>query len=225
MVEFLRIDPDLVWAAAAGSPHAPEPRGSEIEGWLASLAEDERTALLVGFVEGSDPHLRSDALRRVRAASAAAEAQAPTRTVGLLLAQAEHRRGDRERAEAERAASERARREREAAEARGRELDALAHREAKAWAEIDAHVATKQPRRYDDAAKLLRDLRDLGVRRGDAAAVEARIERLCAEHEKKPSFVQRVRSALLTDRDDAPSRTKAVGVRRLASLHKRQRNV
>jgi len=59
-----------------------------------------------------------------------------------------------------------------------------------------------------------------------AALVETRIERLCADHEKKPSFVRRVRSALL-DRhsDDAPLRTKTIGVRRLASLHRKPRNV
>jgi hypothetical protein len=154
--------------------------------------------LLVRLVEGGDPHLRSEVVRRFRASSGSGSGTGavPPRTAGQLLADAERRRQERERAEAELAASERARREREAAEARARELDALARPEAHAWAEIDAHIATKQPRRYDEAARLLRDLRDLGLRRGDAAAVGARIERLYADHANKPSFVRRVRSAL-----------------------------
>jgi len=225
LVDFLRVDPDLLVAAAAGSPDARGPRTSELEGWLATLPEDERAALLVAFVEGGDPHLRSDVLRRFGEATDPHHPAAP-RTVGQLLAEAERRRAARERAEAELAARERARREREAAEARGRELDALARREAKAWAEIDAHVAAKSPRRYDEAARLLRDLRDLGVRRGDAAAIEARIEGLCAEHEGKPGFVRRVRSTLLgRPQDDVPSGAGSVRVRRLARLHKRQRDV
>lgn len=199
MIEFLRVDRNLVEAAADGSPDDGQLRNGDVERWVKSLSEAERTALLVGFVEGGDPHLRSDVLRRYRAFHDLLRPKKPrpSRTVGQLLADRERRAEERQRAVAERAAQERARREREAAEARGRELDALARREAKAWAEVDAHVAAKQPRRYDEAAKLLRDLRDLGVRRGDAVAVEARIERICAEHEGKPSFVRRVRSALL----------------------------
>lgn len=69
-------------------------------------------------------------------------------------------------------------------------------REPQAWAAIDNLVATKLPQRYDEAAKLLRDLRDLAIRRGDVAAVEARIDLLCAEHARKTSFIQRVRSAM-----------------------------
>jgi len=96
----------------------------------------------------------------------------------------------------ERAARERARRDRAAVAARNRELDVLALREDGAWAEVEAHVATTDPKRYDQAANVLRDLRDLGLRQGDAAAVELRIERLCTTHGKKPSFIRRVRAAL-----------------------------
>lgn len=195
MIDFLRIDPDLVDAAATGSADASGPTRSVIGGWLASLPSAERSALLVAFVEGGDPHLRSDVLRRIRAADGAGQPGKPTRTVGQLLAEAGSLRERRERREAERVRRERERQEREAGEARERELDALACREERAWVEVDAHVATKQPRRYDEAAKLLRDLRDLGRRRGDAV-IEARIERLCAEHERKPAFVRRVREAL-----------------------------
>lgn len=198
MIEFLRIDPDLVHAAAAGSPDAREPRRAELQQWVASLREAERSALLVGFVEGSDPHLRSDLLRRFRAANGLVQSgkRPPRRTVGQLLAEATKLRETRQRAEAEQATREQARREREAAKARDRELDALAVRESSAWAEIDAHIATRLPRRYDEAAKLLRDLRDLACRRGDESDVQTRIARLSAEHRRKPSFVRRMRAAL-----------------------------
>jgi hypothetical protein len=195
MIEFLRIDRDLVAAAVTRSRDVAEIPRSELERWLGSLPDAERTALLVGLMEGSDPHLRSEALRRFHERLGSRrndEADSP-RTVAQIVADAERVREERERIEAEKAAKERARREREAAEARTRELDALAKREAAAWAEVDAHIATKLPRRYDEAVKLLGDLRDLGARRGDAAAIDARIRRLCDEHASKPSFLRRLR--------------------------------
>lgn len=152
-------------------------------------------ALLVGFVEASDPHLRSETLRRFNASREGTLGldAGPPRTVTELLADAERTRENRERIEAERADEARARREREAAEARSRELDALERREAAAWGKVDALIATKQPRRYDEAVKLLGDLRDLGARRGDAGQIEARIRRLCEAHSNKPSFLRRLR--------------------------------
>jgi hypothetical protein len=59
--------------------------------------------------------------------------------------------------EAERLAAERARRKREEAEVRDRYLSDLAKRETKAWREVDALIATKQPGKYDEAVKLLCD--------------------------------------------------------------------
>ncbi len=226
LIEFLRIDRDLVEVAACGSQDAADPGSGDIERWVNSLSESDRTALLVGFIGGGEPQLRSDALRRFRASMDRAQGAnlVPTRPVQQILAEAEQRREERQQEKAARAARERAQREREAAEARGRELDALARREVHAWAEVDAHVETKQPRRYDEAVRLLRNLRDLGVRRGDAVAVAARIERLCAEHEGKPGFVRRVRAALLGRPLDDASETKAVGVRSMASLRRRRRN-
>jgi hypothetical protein len=198
MVDFLHIDQDIVDAAAVGSAVERGEGRSEIDRWVGSLPEADRSDLLVRFLEGSDPHLHAEAIRRVRASVApgATKADDATRTVGQLLAEADRRREARRRAVTERAARERARRDRAAVAARNRELDVLALREEEAWAEVKAHVATTDPKRYDQAAKVLRDLRDLGLRRGDAAAIELQIELLCATHGKKPSFVRRVRAAL-----------------------------
>jgi hypothetical protein len=117
------------------------------------------------------------------------------RTVRELLDAAEARAEARRREEAERAAAEKAGREREAAEERRRYLDNLAQREAKAWGQVDALIATKQPSRYDEAVKLLRDLRDLALRDGRGTEVEARLRRLCEEHSRKPCFIERLRRA------------------------------
>jgi hypothetical protein len=76
-----------------------------------------------------------------------------------------------------------------------RYLVALSQREAEAWREVDALIATKQPGKYDDAVKLLKDLRDIAIRAGRQGEVEARLVRLREQHAKKPSLVARLQAA------------------------------
>jgi hypothetical protein len=60
---------------------------------------------------------------------------------------------------------------------------------------VDALIATKQPGKYDQAVKLLCDLRELGLRQGRGEEMDARFARLCGEHAKKPSFLERLKKA------------------------------
>jgi hypothetical protein len=197
---FLRIDDDLIAAAATASPELSATDGAAaIEAWVAALPESEKTSLLVRLVAGAEAHLRGELLRRFRESH---RAQAPAgrtraRTVGELLRAAESRAEERRRHDAKRAAQEKARRAREAREARGRHLTALAKREAEAWREVDALIATKQPRKYDEAIVLLCDLRDVCLRAGRQAEAATRIARLREEHAKKPSLIDRLRKAAL----------------------------
>lgn len=206
---FMRLDRDLLEAAAAGSPEAKEllPAG-DVERWVSGLPEAEKRALLVRLIWGDEPHLRAELVRRFRNSRAASpsETAAGRRTVGELLGAAKQRTEERRRREAERAARERARREREAAEARERHLASRARREAEAWNEVEALIATKQPGKYDAAVALLRDLRELAVRSGRREEVEERLGRLHAQHAKKPSLIGRLRAAGLigTGRDSGP---------------------
>jgi hypothetical protein len=196
---FLRIDEDLIEAAAAGSPELGATDDAALAAWVAALPEAEKTALLVRLVGGAEAHLRGELLRRFRD-SRAGQAPAGTtkaRTVGELLKAAESRAEERYRQEAEHAARENARSEREAAEVRERHLRALAKREAEAWREIDALIATKQPKKYDEAVALLRDLRDVCARAGRLHEATKRIAYLREEHAHKPSLVARFRKAAL----------------------------
>ena len=208
-VAFMRIDRDLLEAAAAGSPLTEETLPAEdVERWASGLPETEKTALLVRLIRGDEPHLRAELVRRFRNFRAAppSETAAGGRTVGELLGVAEQRAEERRRREAERAAHERAQQEREAAEARERHLASLARREAEAWGEVEALIATKQPGKYDAAVALLGDLRELAVRSGRREEVEGRLGRLHEQHAKKPSLIGRLRAAGLvgTGRDDGP---------------------
>src|ERR671915_619625 len=197
-VEFMRIDRDLLEVAAVGSPEAVGTAlAVEVERWVSNLPEAEKTSLLVRLIEGNEPHLRAELVCRYRESRTLTSSKAAVkrRTVGELLKAAERRAEERWRREAERAAQERARREQEAAEARERDLAALAQREAGAWREVDALIATKQPGKYDDAVKLLKDLRDIAIRAGRQGEVEARLVRLREQHAKKPSLVARLQAA------------------------------
>jgi hypothetical protein len=198
LADFLRIDGDLLTVAVARSPEiAASFSGPDVERWIAALPEAEKTGWLVRLAGGQEPHLRAEMLRWFRGSQPPREScsdEAP-RTVGDLLEAAEERAKERRREQAKRAAAAQARRAREAAEERERYLDNLAKREAQAWEHVGALILTKQPGRYDEAVKLLCDLRDLAIRSGQASAVEARILRISEEHARKPSLIERLRKA------------------------------
>ncbi len=194
--DFLRIDPDLVKAAAAASPALVElSLGAEFERWVAELPEPEKAALLVQVAKEAKATARGHLLRRYRdevAPAAASRELARPRTAAELRALAEKHRDDRLRKQAQRATQERARREREAAVARSRYLDDLAQRESETWGLIDTLIATKRPRDYDQAVQLLKDLCDLGERSGRSTEVKARILEIRARHPSKQSFLRRL---------------------------------
>lgn len=196
--DFLRLDDDLLTVAAARGPEADTSLPSrEIEQWIASWPDAERTAWLVRLAQGGEPHLRSELLRRFRDSQTnllQCEESAP-RTVGELLAAADQRAQEQRRRNAEKAAQERAQREQEAAEARARYFADLAKREVEVWRKVDALIATKQPDRYDEAVKLLCDLRDLALQEGRPEEFEARLLQLREMHAKKPSFIRRLEKA------------------------------
>jgi hypothetical protein len=193
--EFLGIDRDLVAAAARRSAEAVEsPSRQELVRWIAGLPDTEKNELLMRIAAGEESHPRAEILRRYREARLTGHVEmTESRPAAELVATAERRAEERRRREAERAEREKARREREGAEARERRLDELAKHEAETWRRIDQLVASKRPAAYDEAVRLLCDLKALGSREGRAAAVERRIQTLCAEHIRKATFQDRLR--------------------------------
>jgi hypothetical protein len=197
LVELLRLDRDLLDAAAAGSPAATPPDEAALERWVAALPERERTAMLVRVASGTEGNVCAELLRRFREDGKPGGEARGVRTAAELLASMRRRAEERERREAAARARAQAQRERAAAEARDRRLKELSQREAAAWREVDALIGTRQPRRYEEAVELLRDLRDLCQRDGRTEEARSRITALQSEHEKKGRFIERLRAASL----------------------------
>lgn len=116
------------------------------------------------------------------------------RSVGQLLQAAKAYAAKRQLVEEEERTKEKARREREASIAREKHLDSLVGRETKLWAKVDNLIATKQPNNYDEAVKILVDLRDLDAR-GKGGDFRLRIEALRLAQSRKPSLLDRIRKA------------------------------
>jgi hypothetical protein len=106
MIEFLRIDVDLVAAASCGSAAATED-GAPFRRWLMALSAKEKDAWLRRAADEPDLALGGE-LRRAFRATAKSEHAGARRTVGELRALAETHRGGREKAEAARAKKARA---------------------------------------------------------------------------------------------------------------------
>jgi hypothetical protein len=205
LAEFLRVDLDLIEAAAAASagegPAGPSPE--ELITWVAALPEAEKNEFLVRAAQGDAAHLGGELLQRwrqdqARAPAAPAEGEAAgaaRRTLGSLLEARQNLAEAKRRRETERAAKEQARRAREQAAARDRYLESLAGSEEKLWRQIEAAVVSKQTKEYERAVTLLKDLRDLGERTGAAEAVAARIRQLRERHSGKWSLIRRLDQA------------------------------
>ena len=197
--DFLRLDEDLLDAAAGASAPLEEVQLSrdEVHAWVAALAAAEKDDLLTKLIVEEDLTLATELQQRFLKRQGRDDRQAPVprRTAGELRRAAEARTEERQQAEARKRAEAAERRKREAALARAKHLDELAGQEPKLWTRIDALIATKQPKGYDEAVRLLIDLRDLAQRDERDNEFRKKLETLHADHARKPSFLDRLRKA------------------------------
>jgi hypothetical protein len=198
LAEFLRIDGDLLHVAAEAGPSLEDSglNRDEVRAWVGKLATKEKDELIANLIVDADHALITELLQRFlkERSGGAATPPATGRTVGQILRAAEAHTEERKRIEAEKRAKDKARREREAAIAREKHLDGLVGRESKLWSEVDTLIATKQPKSYDQAIKLLVDLRDLNAR-GKGGDFRLRLEALRQAQARKPSFIERLKKA------------------------------
>ena len=204
LANFLGIDPDLIAAAAESSADGqlPTPSKNEIEIWVRSLPSADKEAIITRLVDGDEPHIaaevRQRAVSEITAASGRSGEQ-PRRTAGEIVAHAEIIASERKKREAEARAKEKAKRERAEAEARREYLESLVGKQNDLWSKVDKLIATKQPRRYDDAVSLLKDLHDLAQLKGKGADFEHRMAAVRRVNAAKGTLIERFRKAHLLE--------------------------
>lgn len=182
MVEFLRIDADLISAAAEGSDQVSDDRAA-LTTWTLALSPRAKDEWLRRAVDEPDLALGAEMLRAFRANAKPARVTG-RRTVAQLLAAAERHRERRERADILRV--QRANRAAEAA--RTKRLDALAKRGDEVWTELEALVAKSA---YQEAVELAIDLRELGKRDGGSGSFDVRFAAMRKRLIRRRAFFDR----------------------------------
>ena len=181
LVDFLRIDEDLLAAAATASA-ADSDDDEAVRTWAMALSPRAKDQWLSRAIDSPDLAIGAELRRSFRSERKAAHP--PRRRVAELRASAEEMRERRQRAE--RLARERARKAAEAA--KHRRLDALVPRLDSAWRELEATIAKKD---YDAATKLARDLRDLSKRDGADALFTKSFEEMRKRQRRRRGFFDR----------------------------------
>ena len=198
IADFLEIDEDLMAVAAGASPPAEEPSEDGLAEWIASLPTTEKDCFLTMAADGEGTLVQALLLRRFRAdAAGPASHSSPGRTAAELLEAAKTRAEERKKAEEQRRREAQARKAAAKAAAYAKRLDDLAATGEAAWKQVDDMIATKKTSEYDQAVALLRDLRALAERQGEAetAAFKKRMLDLRAQYPARPGLQSRLDEA------------------------------
>jgi hypothetical protein len=201
LVEFFRIDPDLLAVAALNSARAkPDAADSdERASWIASLPAREKDSMLVQVMEGAAPRIGMELESRFRSQRKPNQftSEVKPRTVGELLSAAEAHKQERQEEQARKAAVKRADQERQAAITRKKHLDSLKGRGESIWATVDTLVTTRLPKSYDKAVQHLVDLHDLAEGEGNQSDFKKRLAAFRNQHAAKKSLMDRLAKASL----------------------------
>lgn len=197
LAEFLRLDRDLLAAAAEASrPAMPRDGADEaLTRWVGGLPVEEKDALLLRAATGDAGRVAAELQGRFRQTRAGDGEGGERRTVAALRDEAERQGAERRRRRALEAAEQEDRRRREEEQAQALRLDLLAPREGAAWGEIEARIATKRASDYDAAVRLLQDLRALSARNGTLPAFSRRMAELRAAYAGRRGLLDRLKRA------------------------------
>ena len=198
-VDFMRVDPDLIAIAAEKSISENRQTDPEaMKSWISNLPTAEKDDMLFRMVESTSAHLGIELKHRfLKSISSKTKSDSPTelRRVSDLLEAAEKFAAERVRREAEKKARERARKKREAELARKEYLESLADREDRIWKKVEAYINSRQPAKYDEAVKLLIDLRDLSKTVRKDKTFNNKFRTICSIHYRKVTFMDRLQKA------------------------------
>lgn len=202
LADFLRIDFDLINAAAQMSPSLEDmtPNVQDLQKWIFNLSQHEKDSMLKEILEGSLKGDQTIALQQICLFSKVWQSfregkneKPKKRTVGQLLKESENVRQTRIQIEAKKAAAKLAERQRLQRIAREKRLNEIMGREEKIWNQIEALASEKKAKSYDQAFELLIDLRDL-AQREKSTDFSVKFDALKQRHSSKSSFIQRLKN-------------------------------
>jgi hypothetical protein len=198
-VDFMRIDTDLIAVAAENSiseDRKIDPKA--LKTWIQNLPVSEKDDILIRLVEMPSPHLGVELEHRFKQAAstnANSKIDRQLRSVEELNSRAETYAEERRCRAAEQKAIEQEREKRERALAREQYLESLARREDSIWKKVNELIDSKQPAKYDEAVKLLVDLRDLNQKTATEKVFKQKLKAICANHYRKVGFLNRLQKA------------------------------
>jgi hypothetical protein len=186
-VELFMVDEDLIAAAAESSP-SRQAHTEPIEDWIAALSEADRNSYLLRIAQG-ETHVREELMQHLRKRFSKSEVMVkPTsgRYLADLIAIAETKKTERKNKEKQ-----------VAAKAKQKRLAAIAPKESALWEQVFDLIQLKQSKPYDDAIKILQDLRDLAEYQGNLALFHNRIQQMKQEYSNRPGLLTRLQKASL----------------------------
>lgn len=201
LVDFLRIDNDLITVAAKHSKPLPNNilSKNDIMSWVLELPIKKKDALMADLIADDDPHFITTLQNQVLDSlhNGVSRPVAPLRSAGELMEQAQVMKDARREKKATERARKKAQREREAAIERKKYIESLQNKESMLWSGVYDFIGTRQPKRYDQAISILRDLYDLAKLQGTMDEFRMKITALRNEHQKKTSLMERMHKAKL----------------------------
>lgn len=201
--DFIRLDKDLIQVAAENSitEQKSVQNDQKLKIWIGGLSNSEKDTIIFRLINDNDPHIGNELLQRFRKALSIKDTKKDNEkascTVMKLLQKAEAYTEEKDRQIAEQKEKEKARKEKEAAIAREKYLNGLAGRENEIWKKVDSLILTKKPKDYDEAVRLLIDLKDLAKKNNTTIFFKSKLMAIRGNHSRKSSFINRIDSARL----------------------------
>jgi len=200
--DFMRLDKNLIQVAAENSiaEQKSVKNDQKLKIWIGGLPNSEKDTIIFRLINDNDPHIGNELLQRFRKTLSIKDtknSEKVSRTVMKLLQKAEAYTKEKDRQIAEQKAKGKAHKEKEAAIAREKYLNGLAGKENEIWKKVDALILTKKPKDYDEAVRLLIDLKDLAKKTNTTSLFKSKLMAIRENHSRKSSFINRIDSAIL----------------------------
>jgi hypothetical protein len=187
LIEFFKIDEDLVEVAAEASAEPYTPSEDWIQRAIPLLTREECETFLLRLARG-EPYLDVALTQHLQTLtgepSDGSDSKDSRRTVGQLRAEVRRRQElarQRAREEAERRRLER--------------LEALARRKEETWQEVYALIEKMQGKPYDEAVALLGQLRELAQHQGQEQAFQERLDAIWEAYPRRRGLLRRLGEA------------------------------